>query len=548
MKFAISPLPRLPNSFWITLAFLGVSLFHPFASPTHAWYDHTWRYRKSITVDATKVVGTGDHTDFPVLILLASDTDLSAHAQSDFDDILFTNAADEKLDHEIESYNAATGALTAWVEIDTLDFDNDTIIYLYYGNSFATNQQDAAGTWNSGYVAVWHLNEDVTDEQTTGSHTDSTSYGHTGTQNNNVEATGVVANGQDFDANADYITVGDQTLLDFEGSTEDFTILAWVNRDTTGNSQMVLAKLDAGNDGYSLGFNANNTLSCRIDTITPDSTSTLTDTTNFHQVGCTMDRDGNGQVYLDGAADGSPTSISGAGAMDTTASVDIGRESGATRNFDGIIDEVRLYAGLLTTDWIQTEYNNYSDPGSFYSLGTQEDDARLQFTVSAVAANQVHNDITTSEASTFASLPFSNLTFATPKYVAHSLNVSTNSTQGYYVTTQMTNYLQGIYPGNIIDPFIATWNNPTTWTQPTGLTPNVNTGWIGANTTDTRVTGWGSATQKFGPLDNTARIVMYSSTPDLGTTIYVTYALEVNIFQPADSYSGTIVYNILARY
>ena len=53
--------------------------------------------------------------------------------KSDGTDILFT-AADglTKLNHEIETYNAATGQLSAWVQIPTLSAPADTVIYVYY--------------------------------------------------------------------------------------------------------------------------------------------------------------------------------------------------------------------------------------------------------------------------------------------------------------------------------------------------------------------------------------------------------------------------------
>src|SRR5262249_4614520 len=114
------------------------------------------------------------------------------------------------------------------------------------------------------------------------------------------------------------------------------------------------------------------------------------------------------------------------------------------------------------------------------------------------------------------------------------------------MVTQMT----GVYSANNIDPFIAPWGTPTTWTDPTGSTPNDNTGWVGANTTDTDVTGWSaSPSQKFGTISATANIVMQKSSSDNGSApVYVTYAIEANVFQPADTYTGTLIYNALPTY
>ena len=72
--------------------------------------------------------------------------------KSDGTDIVFT-----KLDHEIESYNASTGQFIGWVRIPALSPTADTVIYAYYGNASASNQQNATGVWDSNYVGVFHL-------------------------------------------------------------------------------------------------------------------------------------------------------------------------------------------------------------------------------------------------------------------------------------------------------------------------------------------------------------------------------------------------------
>jgi len=175
------------------------------------------------------------------------------------------------------------------------------------------------------------------------------------------------------------------------------------------------------------------------------------------------------------------------------------------------------------------------------------------FVVTGVDAGQVNNDITTSVASTYSTLPFSNLAAGTPKYAAHQLNVTTNTQAGYDVTMRMMSPMTGVYSVNNIDPFAAggvAWGSPLAWTHPTGTTPNVDTAWIGANTTDTEVSGWNnSPEEKFGPVNNSSNTVMTSSTSDPGSqAVYVTYAIEAGVRQPADTYTGTLVYNALPTY
>jgi hypothetical protein len=79
---------------------VGVFVFVPSVSsdPADPWYNTNWNYRKEITINHSMV--QSDLTDFTVLISFASDVDLAAYAQPDGDDIVFTDVAKNKLNHE----------------------------------------------------------------------------------------------------------------------------------------------------------------------------------------------------------------------------------------------------------------------------------------------------------------------------------------------------------------------------------------------------------------------------------------------------------------
>jgi len=146
----------------IVAALLAVLALLSVATPAQAaWYNSSWQYRKALTIDYTRVGATLSY--FPVLVSLASDTDLAADAQDDGDDILFTSSdGTTKLDHEIELFNGTTnGQLVAWVKIPSLSNAADTQIYMYYGNGSATSQQNARAVWDFGGSncsrGVWYL-------------------------------------------------------------------------------------------------------------------------------------------------------------------------------------------------------------------------------------------------------------------------------------------------------------------------------------------------------------------------------------------------------
>ncbi|HVN76934.1 MAG TPA: glycoside hydrolase family 44 protein, partial [Thermoanaerobaculaceae bacterium] len=70
---------------------------------TTQWTDCGWNYRKSITIDHTKVLA--DQKDFPVLINVNSDPSLATHAQTSGKDFLFTlGDMKTKVPHKIETF------------------------------------------------------------------------------------------------------------------------------------------------------------------------------------------------------------------------------------------------------------------------------------------------------------------------------------------------------------------------------------------------------------------------------------------------------------
>jgi len=180
------------------------------------------------------------------------------------------------------------------------------------------------------------------------------------------------------------------------------------------------------------------------------------------------------------------------------------------------------------------------------------EDPSLTFEVFSVAAGTTNNGITTNETSSANGLPFGRIASGQVRYVAQRLRIVTNAPSGYTVNARLSEDITGGYAGSVIDPFSATnasWTTPQLWSTPVGTTPNSDTGWFGANTTDTRVAGWASASQKFGPISAVAHPVATSSGPDRGgTNVYVTYALGVNSIQPSDIYNGKIVYEVQASY
>src|SRR3990172_7868952 len=362
------------------------------------WYDPDWQYRKKITIDHTQVAA--DQTDFPILIGLASDSDLASKAQDSPSagyDILFTSSnGTTKISHEIEKFDDSTGELVAWVEVPSLSSSTDTELYMYYGNASAGNQQDASGTWSNGYVEVWHLDE------TSGDVGDSTSNGYSGTVSGSVDqnVTGQVDGADELQgpSTTTYLTLADGDL----GNNAPFSISAWFYVDTSTNWSGIVTKgRETGNDWvglwangtqYLFGWDWQNGKGGNLDG------STLSLDTWYYGTG-TFDGTDR-RLYLNDALDAGPSAGNYAGLTGSDSSVGNDRVDANANSFDGTIDEVRISSDVRSASWIQTEYNNQSSPSSFASLAAEEGQSKVDIT-----ATVSHTAPDGSGATTIVSIP-----------------------------------------------------------------------------------------------------------------------------------------------
>lgn len=278
------------------------------------------------------------------------------------------------LDHEIESYDPATGEYNAWVKIPTLNYedDTDTELTIHYGNSNITSDPSLASVW-SEYLGVWHFDGDVDD---------SSPNVHNGTNNGTLSTAGQIGNGREFDSNGnDFIE-----LATFPNLSDDFTITAFVNPSADEQGQRIFIDDDNNSQGYALSLFDGNTVgrvrffSRGAGNVVVDNNGTgISSASGWHYVAGAVDVEGSGgagsrSIYVDGAF-GVSGANNNAGWGSDAGSAAIGGEtlSGEVNNrFEGQMDEVRVYNGVLSAARIATEYANYNDPTSFYSLSLQD--------------------------------------------------------------------------------------------------------------------------------------------------------------------------------
>ncbi len=343
-----------------------------------------YSFRKAVTIDYNRISGSGNLSNFPLLISL-TDNDLRTTTNggnvqnANGYDIAFT-AADgvTQLDHEIEKYVATTGEFQAWVRIPTLSGTVDTDIYIYYGNHDVSTDPSATSTWNSNYEGVWHLDEEVGGTGTSDLYQDGSGNGNHGDdQTSSTGNSGVVNEGQEFNGSPDHINAGNGASLNI---TSAITLEAWVYMPSVpakGDWFNVLGKQQYCMYVYrpwSL-FPTNTVLGALmiIDGTTREidelGSVALSANTWTHLA---ITYDGTTiRGYVNGTADGT---YGDAGSINDSSGDPfyIGRYPGETENMDGYLDEVRVSSVARSADWIKTGVDNQNNPSSFYTVSSQE--------------------------------------------------------------------------------------------------------------------------------------------------------------------------------
>jgi hypothetical protein len=361
----------------VFLPLVIINLLHP-AKSQAAWYSDYWKYRKKLTIDYTKV--SGAQTNFPVLVSM-TDSSLKK-AQTTGNDILFTNSTGStKLDHEIEKFDATTGELVAWVEVDALSASENTIIYMYYGNPSVASQQNKTGTWESNYVGVWHMSE------TSGNHNNSTS---TSSINSDVisaiqqgTAIGKADGADEFNGSSNYVRVPDSANLRQDG---DMTIETWIKMDVVptvkGQAYRIVDKINNSSPwhSYQLWVKDSDSDKVQFEWYNTSGTgysivngSSLTIGNWYYVVGV---KNGNNiKIYLNGSNASSPargTTTTGSIYVTNPLQLFIGSSSGGSW-LDGLEDEVR-YSNFARSDgWITTTYNTINSPSTFFTSSGNEE-------------------------------------------------------------------------------------------------------------------------------------------------------------------------------
>ncbi len=315
-------------------------------------------------------------TDFPALVKLSAETisgfDPAACAAGGAD-IRFADADGNVLDHEIDTWDP-DGESLVWVRLPELS-GADTSVTLYWGagNDAELPAVSASGVW-SRYVSVWHVNAGLEDSAADGN--DLTIVGGGTVGNGSVVGSGCTQTG------GAQAVLTQKPLTNATGTARSvFTLSGWFRPSTSYSSRngRLFSTKPSGTDAYKKnGFEvilSSNRLLMRGDGSSATYTYATAWADNF-AVGrwthvAAVYNGTSARSFFDGVEKG------GGGTIATVTSAEYVMGIGNTGNgspkddntFIGTMDELRLFDGVPSAEWIRAEHDTVADHAGFTSYG-----------------------------------------------------------------------------------------------------------------------------------------------------------------------------------
>jgi len=337
----------------------------------YGWY-------QSITIVAAKV-SSGPYNHLPLLLPL-SNSNLATVANggkvqnSNGYDIIVSDTSGNKLNFELvghstqTTYVATTGAAEIWFDPGT-GVDNGSVFNLCFGNaSISTYQGNDTTVWSNGnYVFVVHAPNGTT-----------LSMADSGPNSIGVSSnTGTVTSGE-IDGGVAYASASSQyTDYGTPSATRLTTITTsfWVKNSDTGNRAPFSNEYSAGSSqGFAYAWNTAGAGKIRMfwapGSVNVDSNSiaSLNDG-NWHYFAGEATST-TPSFYWDGSSVGVSSGSPGSSLVyGTTNHLYTGRYTPGNY-FNGSMDEIRVNSTTLSTGWLTTEFNNQSNPATFWTVGT----------------------------------------------------------------------------------------------------------------------------------------------------------------------------------
>ena len=374
---------------FIASAALVCAAFSPRAALAVPFDEALFTYKSTVVISG--YAGESTLNDFPVLVTLAANSPVGfnyADCAADGSDIRFVDMNGDLAPHEIEKWDAE-GTSYIWVKVSRLSGTTTQLTLFYGADSSALPVVTASDVW-SQYAVVVHGGSSLTNAVENGlavfagsaSVIENTTNGVVGGCISKTTYSGIGLN-----------VANPSPKLSNVGQ---FSVSAWFNRDGIGGRTDMKSHYLASNrtgwnnmDGFALIFEHSEYISVAYKGgHNWSSGNYLLDEHVWRHVAFTYAAWEMVISYVDGNQDQSkrsPTTLVNTNV--TYWSFGSYANTSETEGFRGEMDEIRVFNGVASGDWIKAEYDTAANPTSFATLGAVEtvDAAEPQFGLSTVS-------------------------------------------------------------------------------------------------------------------------------------------------------------------
>ncbi len=250
-----------------------------------------------------------------------------------------------------------------WNNLDTLTKGSSTNYFLNASGSTFSVITGKDGIIDndvlSGLAARWGFDEAT-------STTATSTYDASGNNNTGSMSAGATRNAAtckvsfclSFDGSSGTVSVSTSTSINITGA---ITLAAWVKTSATNDYSGIIYKV-SGNNGYQMSFNTSGAVRANFyngsGAITPIYSASNVEDNNWHFVVATYDGT-TAKIYVDtvlGAT--APTGSSYVTAVSDTSLIIGNDSSAASRYYNGLLDDVRVYNRALSANEIQRIYES----------------------------------------------------------------------------------------------------------------------------------------------------------------------------------------------
>lgn len=326
------------------------------------WYQaDPWTARRPITIKSNSA--KKDLLNFAVLVRASGVVSGNADAA----DIRFVDSdGTTLLDHEITSWNQATGDLEAWVTMPFLDSTVDTTIWLYSGAANAPRAGSERGVWPTTATGIWHLD---TDPELNPNVPDS-ARSRDGFQSANMTSAqsvpGQIGNALSFDGIDDVVTAGNQALLTPTGLNVSF----WFNSPNVASDQILVTKAAGSTIPFEIKLVPGGNISATLTTTDRQEVATLGVSANTWQHFALTWDGTDATVYLDGQK--TIKQPLGGTLATSAAEIAFGGRSDGSNLYGGLLDEIRIYGGGHNKEWADEIYEYEKTASDRVSVGAAQ--------------------------------------------------------------------------------------------------------------------------------------------------------------------------------